>query len=145
MMMKQGYSTYQTANIDTADQGKLILIAYDVAIKHCKLAIALFEDRKRIEERTKHLFKVQDAITELMCALRLDTGDLAHKLYSLYDYMLRRIVQANAHSDVALVKEILNHLTELRSAWQEAIQVVRTSKAQQNYNPDSGTNLTITG
>lgn len=127
--MKQGYLAYQNANVDTADQGKLILIAYDVAIKHCKLAIDKFSDYRLTSERTKHVFKAQDAITELLSALRLDVGEIAHNLYRLYDYMLRSLVQANMKSEKAKVEEVLRYLVELRESWEVAIQKVKSEAA----------------
>lgn len=133
--MKDGYSTYKTANIDTADQGKLILIAYDVAIKHCRLALEKFTDKKKIEERTKHLFKVQDAITELMSSLKLEVGEIAENLYKLYDYMLWRLVNANTKGDPDFVKEVLGYLVNLRSAWKDAIENV---KSQNLVSDDNG-------
>ena len=133
--MKDGYSTYKTANIDTADQGKLILIAYDVAIKHCRLALEKFADKKKIEERTKHLFKVQDAITELMSSLKLEVGEIAKNLYKLYDYMLWRLVNANTKGDPDFVKEVLGYLVNLRSAWKDAIENV---KSQNLVSDDNG-------
>lgn len=133
--MKDGYSTYKTANIDTADQGKLILIAYDVAIKHCRLALEKFTDKKKIEERTKHLFKVQDAITELMSSLKLEVGEIAENLYKLYDYMLWRLVNANTKGDPDFVKEVLGYLVNLRSAWKDAIENV---KSQNQVSDDNG-------
>jgi flagellar protein FliS len=119
--MKQGYDAYKSANVDTADQGKLILICYDVAIKHCKLALEKFDNQKLLEERTKHLFKVQDAITELLSALKMDVGEIAHNLYRLYDYMLRSIVEASVKNKREKVSEILGYLESLRGAWAEAI------------------------
>ena len=92
--MQQGYAAYRHASIDTADQGKLILIAYDVAIKNCKLALEKFDCVNMIEERTRHVFKAQDAVTELLSALRVDVGEVAHNLYRLYDYILRSLVDA---------------------------------------------------
>jgi flagellar protein FliS len=127
--MKQGYNAYKSANVDTADQGKLILICYDVAIKHCKLAVEKFEDRKLLEERTKHLFKAQDAITELLSALKLDVGEIAQNLYRLYDYMLRSIVEAGMKNKKEKITEILVYLEDLRSAWAEAIIKVKQEKA----------------
>jgi flagellar protein FliS len=124
--MNQGYTAYRSANVDTADQGKLILIAYDIAIKHCKLAIEKFNDYRQMPERTKHLFKVQDAITELLSALKLDAGEVAHNLYRLYDYMLRSLVQASVKNDKGKVEEVLGYLTELRGAWVEAIAKVKS-------------------
>lgn len=142
--MEKGYSTYKTANIDTADQGKLIIIAYDVAIKHCRLAIDIFGDKHKMEERTKHLFKVQDAVTELMSSLKLDVGDIAQNLYRLYDYMIRKLVDANVKQEIQNVKEVLGYLESLRSAWKEAINNLRTLNISPKETVQPG-NLTVTG
>ena len=145
--MKDGYSTYKTANVDTTDQGKLIIIAYDVAIKHCRLSLEKFEDKKNIEERTKHIFKVQDAITELMGSLKLDVGEIAKNLYMLYDYMLRRLVHANTKNDASCVKEVMGYLTDLRSAWKDAIQQVKSGKggASDNTAPGQPGSIALSG
>ena len=128
--MKQGYTAYKHASIDTADQGKLILIAYDVAIKHAKLALDKFDDYKLIEERTKHLFKVQDAVSELLSSLNLESVELAQNLYRLYEYMLRTIVDAGVKGDREKLKEVLGYLETLKSAWTEAAQKVKAESAQ---------------
>ncbi len=120
--MKQGYNAYKTANVDTADQGRLILIAYDIAIMNCKLALEKFDDRHLLEERTKHIFKVQDAITELLSALKLDVGDIARNLFNLYDYMLRCMVEASVKNKKEKITEVLGYLESLRGAWAEAAQ-----------------------
>jgi flagellar secretion chaperone FliS len=124
--MNQGYMAYRSANVETADQGKLILIAYDVAIKHCKLAIEIFNDHPQASERARHLFKVQDAVTELLSALRLDVGEVAHNLYRIYEYMLRSLVQAGIKNDQSKVSEVLRYLVELREAWEVAIRKVKS-------------------
>lgn len=126
--MKDGYSAYQTANIDTADQGKLILIAYDVAIKHCRLAREIFSEKKKIEERMKHLFKVQDAIRELMSALNMDAGDIAKNLYRLYEYMNWRLVNAGIKQKAEYLDEVQGYLVDLRAAWRDAIESLKTQK-----------------
>ncbi len=140
--MKQGYDAYKSANVDTADQGKLILICYDVAIKHCKLALEKFDDRKLLEERTKHLFKVQDAITELLSALKMDVGEIALNLYKLYDYMLRSIVEASIKHKKEKVTEILGYLEDLRGAWAEAIIKVKQDSA---INSATSERVTVSG
>ena len=131
--MKNAYSAYKTANIDTADQGKLIIICYDVAIKHCKLSLDLFENHNQIEERTKYLYKVQDAVGELMSSLRLDVGEIAQNLYKLYEYIIRRVIEANTKNDKSPVEEILVYLETLREAWREAsLQVKEDNAANEN-------------
>ncbi|MBN1306775.1 MAG: flagellar export chaperone FliS [Chitinispirillaceae bacterium] len=128
-MMQQGYAAYRHASIDTADQGKLILIAYDVAIKHCKLALEKFDLGDKIEERTKHLFKAQDAVTELSSALRMDVGEIAHNLYRLYEYILRSLVDAGVKNNKGKIAEVLGYLENLRSAWDEAIKTLKSETA----------------
>jgi flagellar protein FliS len=132
--MKTGYTAYKSTNVETADQGKLILIAYDVAIKHCKLSLDKFDDRKLIEERTKHLCKVQDAVTELMSSLKLDVGEIAHNLYRVYDYIIRRCIEANVKSDKRMVQEVLGYLLDLRDAWNQAIVNVRREVSPKTEN-----------
>ncbi|MBN1757958.1 MAG: flagellar export chaperone FliS [Chitinispirillaceae bacterium] len=127
--MQQGYAAYRYASIDTADQGKLILIAYDVAIKNCKLAIEKFDLVDKIEERTKHLFKAQDAVTELLGALRIDVGEIAQNLYKLYDYILRTLVDAGVKNNKGKVVEVVGYLESLRDAWGEAIITVKSETA----------------
>jgi len=135
--MKNGYSTYKTANVDTTDQGKLIIIAYDVAIKHSRMALNLFTRREDIEERTKHIFKVQDAITELMSSLRMDVGEIAKNLYMLYDYMLRKLIQASTKNEPGCVEEVVGYLVDLRSAWKDAIAQVKSGNGNQGTAPSS--------
>lgn len=141
--MKNAYSTYQSANVDTADQGKLIIIAYDVAIKHCRLSLDKFGNYDVIEKRTRHLLKAQDAINELMSALRMDVGQIAHNLYQLYDYMIRRLIHANSQNDKAAVEECLGYLVDLRDAWQQAIRIVKNQNA--SMDTSGSDSIAITG
>jgi len=127
--VKSGYSTYKSVNIDTADQGKLILIAYDVAIKHCKLSLPQFADYRMIEERSKHLVKAQDAVSELMGSLRMEVGEISRNLHRVYEYMLHRLVQANVQSDKSPVEEVLRHLESLRDAWSQAFLKLKRESA----------------
>lgn len=127
--MNNAYETYKSVTVDTASQGKLILIAYDVAIKSCRAAIELFNDNLGIEMRSRHIFKAQDAITELMGALKMDVGEIAQNLYKLYDYMLRRLVESNVKNDPSKCKEVLGYLENLRDAWGVAIDTVKKENA----------------
>ncbi|MDG5815377.1 flagellar export chaperone FliS [Chitinispirillales bacterium ANBcel5] len=139
--MKQGYSAYKNTSVDTADQGKLIIIAYDVAIKHSKLALEKFDDYRLLEERTNHMFKVQDAITELVSSLNLEVGEVAINLYKLYDYMLRTLVDASVKSKKEKLVEVLGYLETLRSAWAEASLKVKTQAASRK----ESSGLTVRG
>ena len=127
--MNQGYSAYKSANVETADRGKLLIMCYDVAIKNGMAVVGLPADFKNIEQRNKHLYKMNDALTELISALNFEVGggEIANNLYRLYEYMQYRINQSIAHPDNAHIQEILGYLTELRDAWKVAAQTVRLS------------------
>jgi len=119
--MRQGYSAYRNAPIDTNDQGKLLLVTYDVAIKHARLALEKFDDKKLLEQRVKHVYKIQDALEELQQALNLGAGgEIAMNLYNLYGYMFNISVDANISNNKAPIEEILTYLESLRTAWAEA-------------------------
>jgi flagellar protein FliS len=128
--MNQGYSAYKTANVDTADKGKLIIICYDVAIKHGNLAIEIGNDSTRYEEQVKHLYKMQDAISELLSALNMSVGEISNNLYKMYEYMLHRITTSVVKKDMEPINEIMKYLDDLRGAWKVAIQNVKTSPQQ---------------
>ena len=143
-MNSNGYVAYKTTKVETADQGKLILIAYDVAIKHCKMSLDKFGKYECIEERSKHLCRAQDAVNELMGALRMDVGEIAGNLYRLYSYIIRRLVEANIKNDRKPVDEVLNYLTDLRDAWRQAIVNVKKEQFAEAGEPALQT-LSITG
>ncbi len=44
-------------------------------------------------------------------------GDLAADLDSLYDYVIRRLVEANYHNDPAMLEECGRLLAEVKGAW----------------------------
>jgi flagellar protein FliS len=50
----------------------------------------------------------------------LDTekgGDIAANLDSLYDYMNRRLLEANMNNDVAILDEVTGLLEEIKAGW----------------------------
>ena len=53
-------------------------------------------------------------------------GELAERLFGLYDYMLNQLFLANLHSEVAMLDEVGRLLRELRGAW------AQIGKATQN-------------
>jgi flagellar protein FliS len=143
-MNSNGYVAYKTTKVETADQGKLILIAYDVAIKHCKISLDQFGKYEFIEERTKHICRAQDAITELLGALRMDVGEIARNLYRLYSYINRRLVEANIKNDPTPVEEVLKYLEDLRDAWRQAIVNIKKEQFDETREPMLQT-VSITG
>ena len=64
--------------------------------------------------------KAISMIGELQTALDFEKGgEIAVSLDRLYDYLLRRLTEANANRDPAPLEEIIRLLGMLESAWQE--------------------------
>lgn len=62
-------------------------------------------------------------------------GELAQNLSALYDYMVMRLVAANAKNDIAALDEVTRLLTELKGAW-DGIRSNVQSGAPQNLSPN---------
>ena len=124
------YQKYKTAQYSTASPEQLLLMLYEGAIKYARQAQKDMEERN-IEAANNKLKKTEDIISELMVSLNMDEGgEIAQNLYNLYDYMNRRLIQANIRKDPGLVDEVINLLTSLKESWEEAIGRVRSQVIQ---------------
>lgn len=133
---------YQNTDIATADRGKLILMIYDHCLKWCNAAIDAIE-RNDIETRTKAIFKVQDGITELQCALDFQKGgEVAKNLQRLYDFYNRHLSDANLKNSIQNVEEVKTMMSSLREAWVQCFENVRKSgTVSMSTNPTSMVSL----
>jgi flagellar protein FliS len=113
------YSSYRKTQIETATSGQLVVLLYQGAVRFLSLALTALEEGN-IEMAHKSLVKAQDIVLELRATLNPEAGDIAQKLDALYDYMLRRLVEANFRKEGGPVREVLAYLQELLPAWEAA-------------------------
>lgn len=109
---------YKQMQIKTANQGKLIVMLYDAAIKAVKIAIEEIP-KKNTYVIHKNIIKAQDIVSEMMLALNFEAGDVAKRLWSIYTYINKKLVEGNIQKKVEPLNEVLTHLTDLRTAWNE--------------------------
>ena len=122
MAITNPYEQYKTTQISTATPGQLVVMLYDGAIKFCKMA-KLGIEQKNIETANNNLIKVQNIIQELKLSLDMKAGgELSETLDALYEYMLRRLIEANMKKDIKIISEVQKNLEELREAWVEAVK-----------------------
>ncbi|MCD6231204.1 flagellar export chaperone FliS [Candidatus Aerophobetes bacterium] len=107
---------YREIEIQTSSPAKLILLLYDEAIKSLTLAKKEIK-MNNIEKTHELLLKTQKIIRELMCSLDLEVGKIAINWYKLYEYIYRRLVQANFEKNLKILEEVLELLRPLREAW----------------------------
>ena len=112
------YDQYKEIQIKTASQGKLIVMLYDGAIKFLNAAKEAIE-QKKIEEGHNKITKAQDIIMELLLSLNFEAGDIAHKLYNLYIYMHKRLIEANIYKSTTQIDEVIKMLNDLKEVWNQ--------------------------
>jgi len=120
-MNLSGYQAYKKVQVQTADHGKLILMCYDGAINF--LNQAKFHMLKE-DTSTQKIFlnKAQDILWELTSSLNFEAGELAYNLDALYNYMIRRIIDADHHNSSSAIDEVIGFLEELKESWEKIIQ-----------------------
>lgn len=108
---------YRQTRIQTASQIDLIIMLYDGAIRFLSQAEQAVAHKDH--ERAHNSFvKAQDILVELMVTLDMSAGGgIAENLFRLYDYMLNRLVSANAAKDAAGAREVAGLLQRLRESW----------------------------
>ena len=120
-MNLQGYQAYKKTQIQTADQGRLILMCYDGAIGFLRQAQKAHDD-KDFSAMNELLNKAQNVLWELTNGLNYEAGEVAYHLDSLYNYMIRRIIDAAYNNTIEPTHEVIDYLLELRETWQNIIQ-----------------------
>lgn len=122
-MSYTAHNSYKNAAINTADRGKLVVMVYDHCLQWCDRAL---ESTTDVESRRKAIDKVQNGLTELVCALDMEHGgDIARNLWRLYDFMTWTLTQSVMNRSDKGIAHVRHLLSELRSAWQIATEEVR--------------------
>lgn len=125
MYNSSALNAYQQNSVYTASKEKLLLMLYEGLVRFIKQAITSLEE-KDFQKAHTNLIKSQNIILEFMATLNMEVGgELAKSLMALYDYMYRRLVEANIKKDVDIVKEVLEFAEELKEAFEEAYKKIK--------------------
>ena len=115
-----GYQAYKKTQIQTADQGNLVLLCYDGAISFIRQAIKA-HDEDNVVAMSELLTKSQNILWELINGLNFEAGEIAYYLDSLYNYMIRLLIDAQYHNTIDPLNGVIAYLQELRESWQTII------------------------
>lgn len=118
-MYSNGIQIYRKTNVVTADPKRLVLMCYEGAIDYLKIGNQKLIE-KDYEGKGKNTAKARDIIYELKSSLNFEKGDtIAKNLDSLYNYMLKRLTEADLGNDAQAIAEVIDMLVDLKSAWEE--------------------------
>ena len=123
MSILNANKAYQTNSVQTASPGELTLMLYNGCLKFIGLARTAIE-LKNTEQKNTNLLKAQKIIQELMVTLNMDL-EISKSMMQMYDYINRRLIEANIQSDVTILDEVENYVTDFRNTWKEVILINR--------------------
>ena len=123
MALPNAYAQYKNSKILTASPAELTLMLYEGAIKFCNIAITAIE-QKDIEKAHINIVKTQRIIEHFRLTLDMKYP-VAQDFDRVYEYLVRRLVQANIKKDKEILEEVLTHLHSMRDTWKEVMRINR--------------------
>jgi flagellar secretion chaperone FliS len=120
----RGVNAYAKVGLETgvssASPHKLIVMLYDGALAAIMTAITQMK-AGNIQEKGKAISKAIRIIDDgLRASLDKEAGgEIARNLDALYDYMSRRLLEANINNSPEMLDEVRALLADLRDTWNQ--------------------------
>lgn len=115
---------YKNNSIQTASPAELTLMLYEGAIKFSNIAIMAIESGD-IQKAHDNIVKVENIILEFRSTL-----DHKYPVWEdfdrVYDYIYRRLVEANIKKDREILEEALGYIREMRDTWKDVMKANRS-------------------
>jgi flagellar secretion chaperone FliS len=128
-MNPQAAQNYLRTKVLTATPEQLQLMLYDGAIRFGDQAKAALQ-AKNYEQSYTLITKVQKIVLELTSTLKHDQApDLCGKLASIYNFVYRKLIDANISHESGPLEEALDLLRYQRETWVLLMQQLQKSKA----------------
>ena len=135
MGYSNAYNAYQKTNINTASQGRLVVLLYEGIVKQLTTALTYIEKDNKIAPGNIEKFgicvqKAQAIITELQVSLDMEKGgDIACNLMSLYVFFNEELLAANINHDKEKLEFVLRMTKELAESWRQVANSVANAPA----------------
>jgi flagellar protein FliS len=100
-----------------ADPHRVIAVMFTAARERTRLAAACI-DRGDVARKGQAITEASTIVGSLSGALDLERGgEIADSLAALYDYLQRRLLEANLGNDPAILAEVDDLLGDIEAAW----------------------------
>lgn len=126
--MRDPRAAYQGNAIATASPARLLVMLVDRLVLDCErgLKALVAADQETANTELQH---AQSIVLHLSSTLELDGMPAGRELLSLYDWILRQLIQANVGRDRQAALEALNRSRELSETWSQAALLAVTPGA----------------
>lgn len=116
------YKTGAIAEIEEASPHRLIQMLFEGCLQRIAVAKGAIQ-RKEVALKGESISKAIGILGGLRGSLDLSQGEIANNLDRLYEYMERRLVDANLKNDVVILDEVTGLLKDVKAAWDAIGQV----------------------
>ncbi len=127
--MNKAANAYFQTKVSTTDQGQLLIMLYDGALRYLQQA----RDKMLAKDYAAKgilISKVIDIINELSGSLNMEKGgSLATNLNNLYVLCTARLLQANLKMNVESLDSVVHILSGLRGAYAQIVETPEARKA----------------
>ena len=117
------YNKYKENNISQAKPEELTFMLYNGLVKFIMRAQDAVRGN-RMEEAHNNIVKAQNIVMEFMNTLDRNY-EVSTSLELLYDYLYRRLVDANVKKSDEILEEVLGFSKELRDTWEKAMKLAK--------------------
>lgn len=129
--MLEAYRQNNALNAEYADPHQLISMLFDGLMERLSRAVGHIE-RGETAAKGESLSRAVSIVAALQDSLNHDVGgEMSQRLESLYDYMTRRLTEANLHNDVERIREVQELVKPIREAWKAIGAEVREAAGRE--------------
>ena len=118
--LRNATELYQHNTVQTASPAKLILMLYDGAVRFCNMGLEGIREND-ISKANTNIQKAENIIVQLRMDLDMKYP-VAEEFDKVYDYIYRRLVEANMQKDEEILEEALKHIKTMRETWIEVMK-----------------------
>lgn len=140
-MAATGYDMYRNSHFKGMDPKNLILMLYDGAIKHIRLAKEGIKENN-IPKRGENLGRAISIISELNASLDPDIRDDAIDfLRGLYAAILIALPKVSISNDMETLRRAETYMEQLRSIWKTSVMAKPEKKNPETDKPEAPSSL----
>jgi flagellar protein FliS len=122
------FNTYKNNTVNFASKDQLLSMLVEGAVKFSKMGRQAIVDRD-IKKAHENIVKTQNIFYELMVTLDVAKGgQWAESLMKVYDFIVRRLADANIKKSEEIMNEIIPLIENIRDTWTEAYKISKGSK-----------------
>jgi flagellar protein FliS len=123
MNMNSAMNEYKKAGVHAevmdADPHRLIQMLMEGALERISIAKGAMQ-QKNVALKGERISSAISIVEGLRGSLNMEAGgDISANLESMYDYMTRRLMEANLKDDVEMLDEVADLMRKIKSGWDE--------------------------